>query len=90
MVSITNVSRGNITFVDRRDLRIYIIRRADDDISVLGVPIKDGAVVMPDEMWFRPYRPCQNFGPKNDHGKLLDGGDFACRDAGLTDYEGKS
>ena len=37
---------------------------------------------MPDEKWWRPSRPCLNFGPDHENGRLAEGARFTCHDLG--------
>jgi hypothetical protein len=75
---------------DRPELRVFIVRTRDDEVAVLGVPLKEDAVLMPDGTWSQPMRPCQDFGPDSANGRLIDQGHFSCHDADLTDYQRSS
>lgn len=87
VVHLSDVPEGHFVAADRRELRVFIIHTLEDKVIVLGVPIKGNAVLMPDEKWWRPIRPCQDFGPSNVNGRLIEGGQFSCHDADLTDYQ---
>jgi len=89
-LSLSDVPPGYFTTADWRSQRIFLIHTGDDKVVVLSAPVKNGTVLMPDEKWWRPYKPCDHFGPKNVNGRLVDGGSFACWDDGLTEYETRS
>ena len=81
-VDIANLAPGQYRRLERGGDRLYVLRLAGERLVVLWVPLRDGAVVMPDRAWDgRGTRLCRDFGPAHRAGELIDGGTFACRDA---------
>jgi hypothetical protein len=79
-VDIADLGVGQFKVVERNNTRIFVMHLAIDYFTVLSVPVKDGAVVMPDLRWWRPAGLSRDFGPDQEGGVLTEGARFTCRD----------
>jgi len=76
-----------------------LFKRKNGEISAFTLPVKDGAVGLPDMYWYRPYWPCVNFGPTKVDGVIDEQQPIQCHDSRTEqnqwyqfqwDIEGKS
>jgi len=80
-VDIADLAPGQFRVVDRAADRLYVLRPAADALIVLWVPLRDGAVVLPDPRWDgSSTQLCRDFGPDRRGRELPAGAAFACRD----------
>ncbi len=80
-VDLSDVPIGAFKVLDRVREKIYILRRAPDDVVVLSVQEFKSALYLPHPDAIHTWGPCSNFGPENTDGVLIDGAVFRCLDS---------
>jgi hypothetical protein len=62
---------------------IFIYRAHDGALQAWMVPVKEGAIGMPDFKWWQPIYACQQFAPTADPTPV-----FKCRDPAMPEWRG--
>ncbi len=78
-VPIADLKPGAWKVVDGRGERFFVIRQPSGKISVLGVPLRNGNVMMPDIHWWHPEYACPDFGLSAFNGQVTSASRFECR-----------
>ncbi|USD21709.1 hypothetical protein MJO52_00780 [Microbulbifer variabilis] len=69
--------------------RYIIYKNYESEITVFGVPLREGMVNMPDITWWRWGTECRNFGPTMKNGKVVPQSQFKCHDHELNTWFAK-
>ena len=78
-INVRDMEPGTFTEADYHWWRVFALRDYDGELHVFAVPYRDGQYWLPDPNWDRPFYPCDEFGPDNDQGRLLEDGLFRCQ-----------
>jgi hypothetical protein len=78
---IKQLTHGHFLTYDTEDLRYFVIRPVTDEIYVIAAPKREGALFLPDQYWWKPKYPCNDFIFETTNGLVNDQSKFHCRDA---------
>ena len=84
-IDLSRLPVGTYLKIDRPRARIYVERLPPDEILALVIPLSNGAVVLPDGLWWRPAGFCYDFGPDAAGANLAPSGKYRCRDRTVGD-----
>ena len=93
-INVSTLKPGEILTHDagyesRWDFRYIVYKNYDSEITVFGVPLRDGLVDMPDLKWWRWGPTCKDFGPSMSNGKVVPNSQFKCHDSELNEWFAK-
>jgi hypothetical protein len=80
-VNVAALTPGQLVTLDTDSLRYFVVRLSADQLHVVAAPIKAGAVLMPDQYWWRPLMDCKDFGLELASGAATSTSRFRCRDS---------
>lgn len=79
--NISELEIGTFQNLNTESDRYLVIKDYDSTLHVYWLPFRNDKVYLPDEMWFRAYYPCSNFGPEmNEERKIKKDGRIICHD----------
>lgn len=79
LVNVADLKPGQWKSIDGRGERIFVVRQPTGRMVVLGVPLRNGVVMMPDIHWWHPEYPCVDFSLSVFDGQVTSASRFQCR-----------